>query len=261
MSVILGTASGAQQLGPLAAIGVGSYVALAGLREAPVSGASMSPARPLGPALVLNNWTSWWAYLAGPAVGGAIAVAIADVLRGKGGGLSGTQAAVGTPGTRWRPGRIGNPEPVPAAPPRLPDGSSCSPQAPAAGDRTSLQVPGDRPERRAPRNNTRRHSRSLPDALARLVAPRQVAGELPADVGLRTAVGAGARLAVLCRLRAGARAGCSPGCFAGPVTSQAPASGDNDRHGGRPLVLTASGSRCRLDRGLAGRFPPCSHTP
>ena len=47
--------------------------------------------------------------------------------------LGGTQAALGTPGTRWRPGRIGNPEPVPAAPPRLPDGSSGSPQAPAAG--------------------------------------------------------------------------------------------------------------------------------
>src|SRR6476661_8261573 len=52
VSVILGTASGAQQIGPLAAIGVGGYIALAGLWGAPVSGASMNPARSLGPALV-----------------------------------------------------------------------------------------------------------------------------------------------------------------------------------------------------------------
>jgi aquaporin Z len=111
VSVILGTASGAQQLGPLAAIGVGSYIALAGLWGAPVSGASMNPARSLGPALVLDNWTAWWAYLAGPVAGGVIAVGIAYVLRGPGGGRSGTEAAVGTLGTHWRPGRIGKPAP------------------------------------------------------------------------------------------------------------------------------------------------------
>jgi aquaporin Z len=114
VSVILGTASGAQQLGPLAALGVGSYIALAGLWGAPVSGASMNPARSLGPALVLNDWTAWWAYLIGPLAGGAIAVGIAFVLRGPGGGLSGTSAAMGTLGTRWHPVRIG------AAPPESP---------------------------------------------------------------------------------------------------------------------------------------------
>src|SRR6201995_4336951 len=101
VSVILGTASGAQQLGPLAAIGVGSYIALAGLWGAPVSGASMNPARSLGPALVLNHWTSWWAYLVGPAIGALIAGGIAYVLRGPGGGSAGTAAAQGTLGVRW----------------------------------------------------------------------------------------------------------------------------------------------------------------
>src|ERR1700740_66058 len=43
VSVILGTASGAQQIGPLAAIGVGSYIALAGLWGAAGRGASMNP--------------------------------------------------------------------------------------------------------------------------------------------------------------------------------------------------------------------------
>ena len=104
VSVILGTASGAQQIGPLAAIGVGSYIALAGLWGSPVSGASMNPARSLGPALVLGDWTSWWAYLVGPVVGGLIAVGFAYILRGSGGGRSGTAAAQGTIGRDWHPG-------------------------------------------------------------------------------------------------------------------------------------------------------------
>jgi aquaporin Z len=104
VSVILGTASGAQQIGTLAALGVGAYIALAGLWGSPVSGASMNPARSLGPALVKGDWTSWWAYLVGPIAGGAIAVGIAYVLRGRGGGRSGVSAAEGTIGVDWRPG-------------------------------------------------------------------------------------------------------------------------------------------------------------
>jgi aquaporin Z len=109
VSVIQGTASGAQQLGALAAIAVGSYIALAGLWGAPVSGASMNPARSLGPALVLDDWAAWWAYLVGPIVGGVIAVGISYVLRGQGGGVRAKQAAAGTLGTGWRPGRANGP--------------------------------------------------------------------------------------------------------------------------------------------------------
>ena len=130
VSTILGTASGAQQVGPFAAIGVGSYIALAGLWGAPVSGASMNTARSLGPALVLNDWTSWWAYLVGPVAGAVIAVGIAFILRGRGGGLAGTQAAQGTLGTRWQPGPIGEPTAPPGRPP-----------APTAGDLGSNDAP------------------------------------------------------------------------------------------------------------------------
>ena len=52
VSVILGTASGAQNIGIIAALGVGAYIALAGLWGSPISGASMNPARTFGPDLV-----------------------------------------------------------------------------------------------------------------------------------------------------------------------------------------------------------------
>jgi aquaporin Z len=106
VSVILGTASGAQQIGALAAIAVGSYIALAGLVGARISGASMNPARSLGPALVLGDWTSWWAYLAGPLIGALVAVGFATILRGRGGGEFGRDAAQGTLGNAWTPGPI-----------------------------------------------------------------------------------------------------------------------------------------------------------
>jgi len=114
VSVILGTASGAQQVGAFAAIAVGSYIALAGLWGAPVSGASMNPVRSLGPALVLGDWHAWWAYLVGPAAGAALAVGIAQILRGPGGGKHSQQAAQGTIGLQWRPGFW---DERPAAPP------------------------------------------------------------------------------------------------------------------------------------------------
>ena len=82
VSVILGTASGARNIGANAGIAVGSYIALAGLWAAPVTGASMNPFRTLGPALVGGLYTDWWAYVVGPLAGAAIAVGFAWILRG-----------------------------------------------------------------------------------------------------------------------------------------------------------------------------------
>jgi aquaporin Z len=113
VSTILGTASGAQAVGSIAALGVGSYIALAGLWGAPVSGASMNPARSLGPALVLGDWTAWWAYLIGPVAGGVIAVGFAYILRGRGGGEASIRAAQGTLGKLWQPGGFNPTIPIP----------------------------------------------------------------------------------------------------------------------------------------------------
>jgi len=95
VSVILGTASAAQNVGAIAALGVGGYIALAGLWAAPVSGVSMNPARSFGPALVSGDWTSYWVYAAGPIAGTLIAVGCALVLRGRGGDVISRTAASG----------------------------------------------------------------------------------------------------------------------------------------------------------------------
>jgi aquaporin Z len=95
VSVILGTASGAQNVGLFGAFGVSAYIALAGLWGSPISGASMNPARTFGPDLVSTTFTGYWVYIAGPLAGAVIAVGIAFVLRGHGGGRSGSGAAQG----------------------------------------------------------------------------------------------------------------------------------------------------------------------
>ena len=95
VSTILGTASKAQNLGPISAFGVGAYIILAGLWSSPISGASMNPARSFGPDLVLLDFSHYWVYIVGPIAGGLVAVGIAYVLRGRGGGSSGMEAAQG----------------------------------------------------------------------------------------------------------------------------------------------------------------------
>jgi aquaporin Z len=108
LSVILGTASAAQNVGAIGALGVGGYIALAGLWAAPVSGVSMNPARSFGPALVSGDWSAYWVYLAGPLIGAVMAVGCAMILRGRGGDPISHAAGSGvlTPGDAEKRARL-----------------------------------------------------------------------------------------------------------------------------------------------------------
>ena len=55
----------------------------------------MNPARTFAPDLVGGKFTDYWAYIAGPIAGAVLAVRVAFVVRGPGGGLSGSGAAQG----------------------------------------------------------------------------------------------------------------------------------------------------------------------
>ena len=74
MFVILGVAVGAKEIGLLAGVAIGGVVAFEALMGGPISGASMNPARSLGPALVAMDFRSLWVYLVGPTLGALAAV-------------------------------------------------------------------------------------------------------------------------------------------------------------------------------------------
>jgi len=82
VTVILNTATGYRSIGHNAALAVGATVALLGLFASPISGASMNPARSLGPDIVAGDFTGWWVYVFGPAIGACIAVMIIGLVRG-----------------------------------------------------------------------------------------------------------------------------------------------------------------------------------
>lgn len=83
VNTILGTASGARNIGANGAIAVGGYIVLAGLWAAPISGASMNPVRSFAPDLVRGDLSMTWIYLVGPVLGALIGVAFEWMLKGK----------------------------------------------------------------------------------------------------------------------------------------------------------------------------------
>ena len=97
VNTILGTASGARNIGSNGAIAVGGYIILAGLWASPVSGASMNPIRSLAPDLVRGDLITSWIYVLGPLAGAVIGVFFEWILKGKA-TAAGTIAAQGTLG-------------------------------------------------------------------------------------------------------------------------------------------------------------------
>lgn len=75
MFVITSVATDSRASGHLAAVAIGGTVALCALMGGPLTGASMNPARSLGPALVSGTFDAQWLYVVGP-IGGAILGAV-----------------------------------------------------------------------------------------------------------------------------------------------------------------------------------------
>ncbi|KMT18648.1 hypothetical protein BVRB_2g027770 [Beta vulgaris subsp. vulgaris] len=69
MFVISGVATDARAIGEFAGIAVGMTIMLNVFVAGPISGASMNPARSIGPALVKRNYTALWVYIIGPPIG------------------------------------------------------------------------------------------------------------------------------------------------------------------------------------------------
>ena len=80
--VILGTAEQEAVVGKNVALAVGLTVALCGLFSSPMTGASMNPARSLGPGLVGGDMSQTWIYVIGPLLGAAVSTGLVRLLHG-----------------------------------------------------------------------------------------------------------------------------------------------------------------------------------
>lgn len=82
MLVVMAVATDTRAQGALAAVALGITVAVIGLVMGLVEGASMNPARSIGPAVATGDFAALWVYLIGPAIGALVGVAIYAYLRG-----------------------------------------------------------------------------------------------------------------------------------------------------------------------------------
>ncbi len=83
MFVIMAVATDTRAVGEAAAIAVGGTVGLDALFGGPVSGASMNPARSIGPALVGGDLHALWLYVVAPPAGAILAALVYQLLRGE----------------------------------------------------------------------------------------------------------------------------------------------------------------------------------
>jgi len=81
MFVIMAVATDTRAVGEAAAIAIGATVGLDAMFGGPISGASMNPARSIGPAFVSGDLHALWVYITAPLVGAALGAAIYRFLR------------------------------------------------------------------------------------------------------------------------------------------------------------------------------------
>jgi aquaporin NIP len=83
MFVIMAVATDTRAVGEAAAIAVGGTVGLDAMFGGPISGASMNPARSIGPALVSGNLHALWLYIVAPICGASLAALAYQFVRGE----------------------------------------------------------------------------------------------------------------------------------------------------------------------------------
>jgi aquaporin NIP len=83
MFVIIAVATDTRAVGAAAAIAIGGTVGLDAIFGGPVTGASMNPARSLGPALAAGEWHDFWIYLIGPTMGASLGALAYQLVRGE----------------------------------------------------------------------------------------------------------------------------------------------------------------------------------
>lgn len=84
MFVVLGVSTGLREKGITAGIVIGAVIGLEALFAGPISGASMNPARSLGPAVASWHFEFLWIYLTAPIAGAAMGVLCCGCVREKG---------------------------------------------------------------------------------------------------------------------------------------------------------------------------------
>ncbi len=84
MFVIMAVATDTRAVGAAAAIAIGGTIGVDALVGGPVTGASMNPARSLGPALVAGEWADFWVYVIGPIGGAALGALAYQLVRDEG---------------------------------------------------------------------------------------------------------------------------------------------------------------------------------
>jgi glycerol uptake facilitator-like aquaporin len=88
----MAVATDSRAVGEAAAIAIGGTVGLDALFGGPITGASMNPARSIGPAVVSGELHALWLYILAPAVGAALAGLTYQFLRGEQGRPAGLPA-------------------------------------------------------------------------------------------------------------------------------------------------------------------------
>jgi aquaporin NIP len=81
MFVIVSVATDVRAVGHAAAIAIGATVAVGALAGGPISGASMNPARSIGPAIVSGTGTHLWIYLTAPVAGAVLGALVYGFIR------------------------------------------------------------------------------------------------------------------------------------------------------------------------------------